>query len=239
MRRWLWIVLCLYLGMAVTSAQDDSLIFSEPELVSELDVYGQPLLVAEGIAANNASGEAYSSISLQAVAYDAEGEEVGDGFGYLVNACGAALTDFALQPGAAQAYAIPLELYVDDVMVERVEITADFAPTDPASRAAPLLTPGLTQASKGEIVSVEWIDATNLRYAEGCQRDLFADWMWREYNLRSGLKKPTVHPKVELISEALRRQLGLLDPLYFQHSFLSYCAGHWCIDAVEHFRIHS
>jgi hypothetical protein len=222
MRRWLWIALCLCLGTAITSAQDNSLTFSEPELVSELDVYGQPLLVAEGIAANNGSGEAYSRISLQAVAYGVDGEEVGDGFGYLVNACGAALTDFALQPGAAQVYAIPLELYEEGAPVDRVEIAADFALTEPTPRVAPLLTPGLTQASEGEVVNVEWIDATNLRYAEGCHRDLFADWTWREYNLRSGLKKPTVHPKVELITEALRRQLGLLDPLYFQHSFLSF-----------------
>lgn len=222
MRRWLWIGLCLCMGVAVVRAQDVRLTFSPSELVSELDIYGQPLLVAEGTAANDTAAEAYTNVSLQAVAYDADGEAVGEGFGYLVNACGVALTDFALQPGAAQAYAVPLELYEEGVTVERVEISADFAPTEPTPRAAPLLTPGLTQASEDEVVNVEWIDDTNLRYAEGCHRDLFTDWTWREYNIRSGLKKVTIHPKVEFITDALRRQLGLLDPLYFRHSFLSY-----------------
>lgn len=222
MRRWLWIGLCLWASMSVVQAQDEALIFSEARLDNTVDVYGQTVLVAEGSASNSSSTTAYGSISLQAVAYDASGAEVGEGIGYVVNACGAALTDFALQPGAAQPYAIPLELYEDGVTVSRVEITADSTAVDPAPRALPLLTPGLTQAVEGEVVNVEWIDETNLRYAEGCNRDLFVDWTWREYNLRTGLKKPTTHPKVEFVTEALRRQLGLLEPLYFQHSLLSF-----------------
>lgn len=223
MRR-LVIVICglLLADLAVLRAQDVPLVTQEVVVVPEIDVYGQEALFAEGLLLN-AGTTAYSSISLFAEAFDAAGDVVGEGFGYLVNACDAALLpDVALPPGAAQRFAVPLELFEDGVRIERVEVMATGS-ADPDA-AAPEETPivGVTRITNSEVVSVEWIDGDNLRYGVGCHRDLFIDLRWMEYNLTSAASQAVEHPKAALVTEALRRQLGLLDPLYFRHSALSY-----------------
>ena len=66
------------------------------------------------------------------------------------------------------------------------------------------------------------LTSKHLRYGEGCHRDLFTNWTWRTHNLRTGTVNLAPHPKAELVTEALRRQLGLIDPLYFQNSVLTF-----------------
>ncbi len=192
------------------------------QVVTELDVYGESLLFAEGQLQNVSPDQAYGNVLLEATAYDAADQVVGSGLGYLTNACNEGLAlDFALQPGAVQRFAVPLELDEDDAVVSRVEISAQGEATTPAIAAEPVDEPGIRQLGSGEIVDVEWIDEGSLRYAEGCWRDLFIDWQWREQPLNSEAITIT-HPKADLVTEALRRQLGLLEPLYFQQSMLHY-----------------
>lgn len=222
-RRWMILMALLVLGIGTASAQDGLLDVGVVEIVSRIDVFGQTVLTAEGRLANPSTTQAYSEVSLSAAAYDANGTVVGEGFGYLANACGAALLpDFVLLPGAAQHFAVPLELYEEGLTVERVEVTVDALPVDAPPVSTPELAAGIQAITGGEVVQVEWIDAETFRYAEGCARDLFIDWNWTEYNLSSGAGQPVEHPKAALVTEALRRQLGLTDPLYFQHSFLSF-----------------
>lgn len=216
------LILIWLLMFGKSAAQDLPLTTEALELTSRTDLYGQPVLYAEGQLINS-SNEAYSAVSLQAIAYDTADNEVGEGLGYLVNACGAALfPDFTIQPGAGQTFVIPLELYEADAQIERVEITADGSLAEPMPPRAPSLLSGITQVSDSEVVNVEWIDSETLRFADGCWRDLFNQWRWSEYNLRTGVQTPLQHPKAALITEALRRQLGLLDDLYLQHSFLRF-----------------
>ncbi len=213
----------LWVGVMVTAAQEDALSASKPTLVTKQDVYGQARLYANGTINNKSSDKAFSGIELEATAYDADGTEVGEGLGYLANACGASLLpDFILSPGADQFYVIPLDLYDPKATVDRVDVRIDSSPSD---APLPIDTPlgvGVKRVDKREIAQVEWIDDQNLRYGEGCHRDLFTDWTWRTYDLRTGSVSLTPHPKAELVTEALRRQLGLLDPLYFQNSVLSF-----------------
>ncbi len=223
MRR-LAIVICglLLSAAAALRAQDLPLVPQEVVIVPEVDVYGQEVLFAEGLLLN-AGTTAYSGISLFAEAFDAADEVVGEGFGYLVNACNAALLpDVALLPGTTQRFAVPLELFEDGVTVERVEVTVTGDEMPDASAADEALATGITRIASGEVVSVEWIDGDNLRYGAGCHRDLFIDLIWTEHNLPSETSAAIEHPKAGLVTEALRRQLGLLEPLYFQHSALSY-----------------
>jgi hypothetical protein len=221
--RWMILIALLGLGMGTISAQDAALDVGTVEVVSRIDVFGQTVLTAEGRLTNSSTMQAYSQISLLATAYDQTGAVVGEGFGYLANACGAALLpDFVLLPGAAQHFAVPLELYEDDVVVERVEVAVDALPVDAPPAVSPKLPAGIQAIASGEIVQVEWIDAETFRYAEGCVRDLFVDWDWTEYSLQSRTALPVEHPKAAFVTDALRRQLGLTDPLYFQHSFLSF-----------------
>lgn len=220
-RLWILLGLTLCLAPAVVVAQDNVLVAGEPTLVTEPDPYGQQSLIAEGLITNNAGG-AFTSIELDAVAYDAAGEEVGEGLGYLTNACGVALPDFVLRPDAEQFYAVPLDLYEDDAVVDRVEITVNADPTDVPTIVEAPLGVGVTQADEGEVVRVEWIDEEHLRYGKGCRRDLFNQWTWRDYDLRTNTSEAVTHPKAELIREAMLIQTGLQDPLDLQHSMLSF-----------------
>ncbi|MEP6986158.1 MAG: hypothetical protein ABI970_11205, partial [Chloroflexota bacterium] len=95
-------------------------------------------------------------------------------------------------------------------------------PADALSSTETPLGMGVKQIDKHEIAQVEWIDEQHLRYGEGCHRDLFTNWTWRTYDLRTASVNLTPHPKADLITEALRRQLGLIDPLYFQNSQLTF-----------------
>ena len=222
MRR-IWIMLVCLLWVGVAAAQDDLLVASKPGLVTKQDVYGQTTLYANGTLNNKSSDKRFSNIELEATAVDADGKEVGEGLGYLANACGASLPpDFVLDPASSQFYVIPLELYEADAKVDQVDITIDSSSVDAPTATAEPLGAGVKQIDKGEVVQVEWIDEHNLRYGEGCHRDLFTQWTWRTYDLRTGAVNLTPHPKAELVTEALRRQLGLIDPLYFQNSFLTF-----------------
>ncbi len=222
MRR-IWIVLSILLWVRVAAAQGDALSASKPNLLTKQDVYGQPTLYAEGTLRNSSADRSFTNIELEATAYDAEGNEVGEGLGYVANACGASLLpDFVLSPGAEQFYVIPLELYDSDAKVERVDIQIDSSPADVLAATESPLGAGIKKIDNREVAQVEWIADQSLRYAEGCHRDLFTDWTWRTYDLRTGAVSVTPHPKAELVTEALRRQLGLLDPLYFQHSMLTF-----------------
>ena len=222
MRR-IWIMLGCLLWVGVIAAQDNVLVASKPTLVTRQDVYGQSTLYANGTLNNKSGDKAFSSIELEAIAYDGEGTEVGEGLGYLANVCGASLPpDFILLPGASQFYVIPLELYGADAQVDRVDITIDSSPADTSAPTNISLGAGVKQIDTREVTQVEWIDDQNLRYGEGCHRDLFTEWTWRTYDLRTGTVSLAPHPKAELVSEALRRQLGLIEPLYFENSMLTF-----------------
>lgn len=224
MRRLLLLGVLILLGVtSVTAAQETALKTRLETLTPELDVYGSLLLSSRGILVNEGP-VAYTDITLMATGYDAAGTVVAEGFGFLVNACRAALLpDFVLEPGSEQPYSIPLELYEDGVQIDRVEVTASGTQTIPAAvTEAAVLPKGISALTAGEVVNVEWIDGDNLRYAEGCHRDLFVFQTWQEYNLLSEESTPIEHPKAALVTDALRTQLGLTDPLYFQHSALTY-----------------
>ena len=222
MRR-LWIVLAftLCLAPAVIMAQDNALTASEATLVTQTDPFGQQMFVAEGVITNDTEG-AFTGVELNAVAYDAAGEEVGEGLGYLTNACGVALPDFVLQPSSEQFYAVTLDLYEQDVVVDRVEVTVSGDPTEAPPVAEAPLGKGVKLVDKREVVRVEWIDETNLRYGEGCRRELFNQWTWRDYNLNTGATENITHPKAEFMREALYIQTGLKYPMFLQHSMMSF-----------------
>jgi hypothetical protein len=205
------------------AAQDEgALVAQDVAVVPKIDIYGQEILFAQGSLANQ-DAVAYTNMNLEAIAYDADDEVIGGGFGYLVNACGAGLLpDFALQPDTAHSFAVPLELDEEGLTVERVEITALGDASDPTTAAAPFLLPGITEVSEAEVIDVEWVDEENLRFAAGCWRDLFDKWSWRDYNVRTGVQHPIEAPNAQYITPAMRQQLGLTDDVYFSNSKLNF-----------------
>jgi hypothetical protein len=212
----------LLLGVAVVEAQDTALTPGDVKVVTETDLYGQETFVAEGTLRNTGSA-GYSAISLQADVLDATGKSIGEGIGYLVNACRAGLLpDFVLPPGGEQAFAVTLELDDEEASIGRVNITAQGQEAADSVTSTPAAVPGITSVTSAETVSVEWVDANSLRYAAGCWRDPFTRWQWHDYNLTNRSDKVALHPKVPLVTDALRRQLGLLDDALFNRAFLRY-----------------
>ncbi len=224
MRRWLALI-SLLLPWAAAAQEAAGLVTEAVTVVPEFDIYGQTVLYAEGRLVNQGE-DAFDNLSLRAELYDAAGEIIGEGLGYPVNACLAGLLpDFALQPGASQPFAIQLELYEDGAEIARVEVQPQGRPIPPAPPPAAAALPGITQVTDQEVVAVEWIDATSLRFAAGCWRDAFTTWSWQDYELTVGAAKPSEHPKAALVTDRLRRQINLTDPYFFNRAFLQFAPG--------------
>jgi len=86
----------------------------------------------------NYGSQAYANINILVEAYDAGGELIGEGFGFLVDACGTALLDYALPPEGLQAFSAPFELFEDGeaASVEvRLEAEACDYPPEPRARS--------------------------------------------------------------------------------------------------------
>lgn len=201
----------------------DGLTASDVETVQRADIFGGEALFVEGVLENTSTTDAYTGIDLYAELYDSSDELIGEGFGYPVNACGTGLVaDFTLQPRARQGFAIQVELYEDDVEIDRIEVIPEGDVTA-AEAINPFLNfPGVTRVTSGEIVNVEWIDAANLRYASGCDADVFVNQTWFSHDLSTGRSVSIQHPNAAAITDAMLQQTGLTDPANFERSFLSF-----------------
>lgn len=198
----------------------------EDVVVSEQQgIYGQPIQVAQGRLVNEGS-TAYSNISLNATVYDEDGEQVGEGIGFLVDACEAGLLpDFVLRPDHAEYFTATLELYEQDAEIDRVEIFPQASPVEADDSASAELPEGITHITDEEVVEVEWNGPRSLRYAVGCVRDLFSEWDWYSYSTLSRNVLPTDHPFEDAVNDELRERLGLDEPLTFANSFIRFAPG--------------
>src|SRR6185295_4380611 len=149
------------------------------------------------------------------------GTVIGEGFGYLVNACGVALTDFALEPDTSHAFVITLELYEDDTIPDHVEVLPTGSVTD-AQSVTTTLADSVEQVATDEVVALEWIDAVSLRYGVGCANSVFTELDWHEFNLNTGLTADITNPNAEHITDAMLRQTELTIPADYEHSFLTF-----------------
>lgn len=218
-------VLALVLAALPASAQDVALQVQESALGTQTDVYGQSVPVASGILLNPGDVPVLN-VTLHVSAYDAAGVLVGEGFGYLVDACGAGLLpDYALPAGHAQPFAAPLELFEQDATVDRLEVLASGAPGPAEAQPVLALADGLTQLSDQEVVDVRWDDADALRYAAGCPRELASGWRWRRFSIGAARDQALANPYADQITPALRERLDLTDPLIFANSRLSFAPG--------------
>ncbi|MEQ8675872.1 MAG: hypothetical protein RLP44_22445 [Aggregatilineales bacterium] len=235
MRRIIFVLIAI-LSLTVTIAQEetpeptatnipaDELIVEDVRTTAGRNAFDQVELMAVGNLVNNTE-EAYTNISLFADVLNADGEIIGEGFGYLVNTCGNGLNpDFAVEPDSAQGFSIALDIFEADADIEDVSITIQSTATDPTPSDLPAEFTGITRASTQEVVSVEWLDEEGnlLRYGVGCDEDVFTEHDWYQYNALRGDSAPTVNPNTELVTQALRDQLGIADPNAFDHSFLTF-----------------
>lgn len=222
MQRIVGVVLSILVMIGFAQAQETGDLIAEDITIEQgVDAFGQPTLLATGQLINQSENEAYQQIDLFAEVFDAAGTLIGEGFGYLVNACGVALTEFALQPSASQSFVVTLELYEEDSTPERVDIIAEGSAVD-AIEDAIALPESVSQVTDDEVVAIEWIDAVSLRYGVGCANDVFTDLAWQEHNLNTGLSVEITHPNAARITDAFLQQTDLTNPMYYQHSFLTF-----------------
>ncbi len=194
----------------------------DPAVTSRPDAYGRDVPYLSGMLVNNGT-TAYTNISLSANVFDEQEQPIGDGSGYLVNACGAGLLpDFILQPGDRQNFEIPLELDDTDSTVAHSEVTPDATAADAAEVTEEATTVGITHVTDQEVVDVEWIDNGSLRFGAGCDRALFTELNWSSYTVGTQVIAATTHPHVEDVTDALRQRLKLTDNVLLEHSMLTF-----------------
>lgn len=224
MSRWIIVVCWILLVTAGAAAQEGDLTAENIAIHTQLDAFEQEVLLADG-ALLNTGQQAYQNISLLAEVYDAEGNLIGDGLGYVVRACGEAMVDYALQPGQRAPFAVPLDMFQPDAVADRVDIMPSGQAIPPTEMESTRQIDGITRVTDAEVVDVEWIDNVNLRYSVGCWRDVFLYRDWFEYNRSSGEITSITHPRANDVTDQTRQTLRLTDPVIFNRSFWSFDPG--------------
>ena len=224
----LLIILTALLAANATVAQDlPQLIFLNIELGTQPDGFGGETPVVTGELFNHGA-EAYANINITAEAFDADEELIGEGFGYLVNACGTALLNYALPPGGIQAYSVPYEIFAEgEVATVKMSVDADASAPD----LQPLVDlPAVRRVAFEEVVMLEWLDDENLIYGVGCEGAVFTELKWWRYNLPDHALSEIKHPDamrvtpemIELTDATLVSQSGERNPELFYSSQMTF-----------------
>ncbi len=197
-------ILCFVFSLCVSAQASLPLYFFNTEVGSQPDLFGGEMPVARGELFNHGA-EAYTNITLSLSAYDAADQLIGEGFGYLVDACGTALLDHALPPGAYQDFSAPFELFADgDFARIELEVAADAVAAPPA--APPM--PGVRQISDKEVVALEWLDDSTFIFGAGCDGALFTKLNWQRYSLTDNALSAMEHPDAQKVTPDLIANSG-------------------------------
>lgn len=219
----------LMLSLIFMGAIFDANAQATPELVllntqigTRPDGFGGEARVVTGEVFNHGTG-AYRNISITVEAYNAADELIGEGFGYLVNACGTALLDYALPPERVQPYEAPYELFAaGEVAQVKLSVAAEPASLD--SVPPPTESELVTRIAFDEVVSLEWLDEDTLIYGVGCEGAVFTELAWWQYHTPDHALSEVEHPDahkvtpemIERSAAAMITQSGKLKPeLYF------------------------
>ena len=146
------------------------------------------------------------AIEILGCAFNADETLIGEGFGFLVDACGTALLDHVLLPGAVQAFSAPYELFEDDA-VANVVVNVDGQPETPVW-SAPVDAPAVRLIERGEVVMLEWLDEQTLIYGIGCDGSVFTELEWRRYDLADHALSPIEHPDADKVTAEMIERSG-------------------------------
>jgi hypothetical protein len=227
--RKLALMLCLLLSLTIVQAQREDLQNYNTRIETQIDAFGleQDIIVGQIM---NRGDVAYENISVFADLLDADGEIIGEAFGFMVDQCGEAILDFPLQPQQARRFVANVDLY-EVGEIEDIELFFDSTETEPETAIEIDLSEAVTKIASGEVVSVEWGADGTLLYGIGCDARVFTTYDWYRYTLNNLVITPLdANPKEEFISEAFIRQTGIMqfsqsggeDPALFERSFLTF-----------------
>ena len=216
----LWIVL---LFPAITAAQIGSDLHIESELVEETGPFGLVQFLIRGTLSNR-SEHAYKNLKVSARVSNETGNTLEEGEGYLIRACGSALYDYTLLPGAEVQFAVPLELRnSNEVDQHKIIISGDKIHLKEAE-----FTSAFRQVVGGEVVVLEWLSPAILQFATGCATAPLTALQWHQFHVGSSSRSPIEHPLSANIDETFRiaslidriTQSGERDVNLYDHSLL-------------------
>lgn len=191
--RLLLVTLALLIGLAADALAQElpTLQLLHTEIGTQPDGFGGETPLVEGEVFNHGD-EAYVNINITVEAVDVDDMVIGEGFGYLVDACGTALPGYALPPGRVQTYSAPFELFAaGDVSNVKLQVDARAVAREQRQEA---VTPAVERIAAGEVVMLEWLDEQTLIYGVGCADDVFTELDWWRYSLSDGSLSEIGHP---------------------------------------------
>lgn len=199
-------LLSMLAAPAVARAQDEpELLLSNTRVGTQADGFGGERPVVSGDIYNYGS-QAYANINLLVDAYDADGELIGEGFGFLVDACGTALLGYALPPEGLQAFSAPFELFEDGSVANvQVRIKADAVDHRPEPAAT---SPASRLIARAEAVQLQWLDDETLLYGAGCAGAVFTELEWWRYSVPDHALSLTEHPAAQHINAPMIERSG-------------------------------
>ncbi len=216
------------------STDDDSALLTADNvrIETQRDAFGQTVQVLLGDL-RNTGDSAYENIEVSAELLNDDEELIGEGFGFVVDACGNAILDFPLQPSQSQRFRLAVDVYDSDTTADdiaEIVVQAEGDTTHP--EALDLPNPdSVTQLDNREVVAVQWIDENTLRYGIGCDGRVFTSYDWYRYDLSAGeATRLDAHPAEANITDAFLRQTGINqitqsredDPTLFETSYLTF-----------------
>lgn len=229
MRATLFLALIMLTVLACNAQADEALVSFNEALISQTDAFGEEQQLFVGKIRND-SEDAFSNISIYADLLDADGEVIGEAFGYVVDECGEAILDFPLQPNQERSFLASVDIF-EAGEVEDFELTIEGEITEAEAALEIAVDEAVQQVAGGEVVLVEWEDAASLRYGVGCDNSLFTSFDWYRYQLGSAMISPLeASPNAEYITEAFIQQTGvnqltqgsLEDSSLIERSFLTF-----------------
>ena len=174
-------VLALVGGFAARAQEPPELVFLDTQIETRPDSFGGEATRVTGELFNNGL-VAVGNVRVFVEAYAADDGLIGEGFGYLVNACGTALLDYALPAGRTQAYEAPFEVFAAGE-VAAVKLSLDAEAIAPALTSPPVVSPLVTTVAADEVVQLEWLDDETLIFGVGCADAVFTELDWWQYSL--------------------------------------------------------
>ena len=201
------VVLALLLGLAAAAVGQDAaqLILTDTKTGTQPDGFGGETPVVTGQVFNHGA-EAYRQINITVEAFGADETLIGEGFGFLVDACGTALLDHILMPGTVQAFSAPFELF-EDGAVASVVARVDGQPLEPVW-SPQIEAPAASLIERGEVVMLEWLDEETLIYGIGCDGAVFTELDWRRYDLADHAVSPIEHPDAAKVTGEMIERSG-------------------------------
>lgn len=203
------LLLVLSLGIiACVFAQEDDLQSNRVEIRTQTNAFGveEQIMVGNIV---NAGDVAYENVQVIADILDADGEIIGEAFGFLADQCGEAILDAALQPGQSRRFLASVDIF-EDGEVDSFEVFPDGQDVAPDEAPAREINDAIEQVAMGEVVRIEWENDNTLLYGIGCDEGLFTDYDW--YRLRTDVDVITPldeSPNAELITDAFLLQTGV------------------------------